>query len=681
LADATSQVPPPQLIAWEITRACPLACRHCRASAHPEPYEGELSTAECFRVLDHIAAFARPTIILTGGEPLLRPDVFDLAARASTLGLSPVLATCGRPLTDAVAAHLREVGVRAVSISIDGAEAASHDAFRGTPGAFDTALAALATARRAGLVTQVNTTVTRLNRAELPALRDLAIRAGAAVFNPFLLVPTGRGRDLTGLALSAPEYEETLAWLADQEDRTDLRIRVTCAPHYQRILRERRPRDTDTAPPGPRGCLGGKTFAFISHRGVVQICGFLDLACGDLRREDFDFRRIWETSEVLRHVRDVDAYHGRCGRCEYRQVCGGCRARAFALTGDYLAEEPLCVYQPRKVAATPLDALDATDRRLLTTVQADLPVTERPFDVLAERLGLDAADVVRRIARLRSDGFIRRLGPVFDSHRLGYTSTLVAARVPPERLTEVAALVGALPGVTHSYERRHAWNFWFTLITRSSDEIDRLLAALRRQTGLADFHSLPALTVYKIRVQFDLTGDAAVARPPSLPAAGPPVAISEAQRELVRRLQTGLPVEPEPFAAMAAALGQPAARIVDQVRAWLDAGVIRRFGAVVRPRALGDRAGGMAGLHVAADRIDAVGRRLAARPEISHCYRRPPMPDFPYNLFAMVHGHTEAEVRDLVNREAADLDLPDHDLLFSGTEFKKSSMLFFTDSV
>jgi len=343
----------PRLIAWELTRSCPLACRHCRAAARPTPYPGELTTDEGRRLLDHIASFAKPTMILTGGEPMLRPDLYDLAAYAHGLGLAVVMAPCGMLIDDEAAAKMIHAGIQAISISIDGATAASHDAFRGAAGAFDGAVRGIEAARRAGLAFQVNTTVTRANLAELPAILDLAVRLGAGVFNPFLLVPTGRGRDLADQEISPQEYERTLHWLADQEGRAGLRIRVTCAPHYARILRERRTAGRPARGATPRasapatGCLGGKAFAFISHIGKVQICGFLEMECGDLRREDFDFRRIWESSEVFRKVRQVNGYGGRCGVCEFRRLCGGCRARAFAVTGDYLGEEPFCVYQPR----------------------------------------------------------------------------------------------------------------------------------------------------------------------------------------------------------------------------------------------------------------------------------------------------------------------------------------------
>jgi len=358
----------PRLIAWEVTRSCPLACKHCRAAAHLEPYAGELSTDECRRVLDNIASFAKPTMILTGGEPMLRTDIYDIAEYAHRLGLPVVMAPCGKFVDDEAVSRMKKAGIHCISISIDGATAASHDAFRGIKGAFDFALRATEAAKRGGLDFQINTTITQHNLAELPAILDLAVRLGATVFNPFLLVPTGRGKELAGQEILPEDYERALHWLAGQEGRTDIRMRVTCAPHYTRVLHQQNmvsresktsaPSVTGTAVVPPhshpgqpaargKGCLGGKAFAFISHVGKVQICGFLETECGDLRRENLDFRKIWETSSVFRAMRDVDHYHGKCGRCEYRRICGGCRARAYAMTDDYLAEEPFCIYQPR----------------------------------------------------------------------------------------------------------------------------------------------------------------------------------------------------------------------------------------------------------------------------------------------------------------------------------------------
>jgi len=335
----------PRLIAWEVTRSCMLACKHCRAAARQEPYEGELSTDECFSLLDNIASFAKPIIILTGGEPMLRPDIYDIAAHSTALGLRTVMAPCGALIDDESAVKIRESGITHISISIDGATPESHDAFRGVPGAFAGSMKGLEAAKRAGLQFQINTTITQHNLDELPQILDLAVELGAGVFNPFLLVPTGRGKDLADQEISAAEYEKTLRWFATQQDRDDIAIRVTCAPHYQRILRQE-----GVHKGGPhvvKGCMGGQSFAFISHRGIVQICGFLETPCGDVRAEGLDFRKIWDNSEVFARMRDIRGYHGRCGRCEYGKVCGGCRARAFAITGDYLNEEPFCLYEPK----------------------------------------------------------------------------------------------------------------------------------------------------------------------------------------------------------------------------------------------------------------------------------------------------------------------------------------------
>ena len=670
----------PRLIAWEVTRSCVLACKHCRGAAQMTPYADELSTDECRRLLDNIAAFSKPTIILTGGEPMLREDIYDIARYACDLGLHTVMAPCGLLLNDETARKILEAGVRHISISLDGATATSHDAFRGIGGVFDDALRGLEAAKKAGLEFQINTTVSQHNINELPDILELAVRLKAQVFNPFLLVPTGRGKALADQEISAEDYEKTLHWLASQQGRRDIRIRVTCAPHYKRILRQL----GQGPPPGPhafKGCMGGHSFAFVSHRGKVQICGFLDTECGDVRAEDFDFRKIWETSEVFRRVRDVDSYHGRCGVCEYRKVCGGCRARAFALTGDILAEEPFCVHQPkRSPAGSTCDAageLDELDKKILSIIQTDLPVAERPFDVLAERLRVDPVDVLAGVTRLRKRGIIRRLGPVFTSARLGYASTLVAAAVPPERLKEIARLVTQLPGVTHNYRREHAYNLWFTLTATSSGEVERIIADLKRQTGIDAFYSLPAMAIYKIRVDFQLDSDKSVADAPALQPDVEPVQLSEDQKELVRLLQDDLPPVAEPFSPVADKLGWSVADVVAQVAKWLDQGVIRRFGAVVHHRRLGFDANGMAVFRVPDDLIDDAGRRLARRSEISHCYQRPPLPNFPYNLFAMVHGQSETQVRHLVQRLSAELHLPEYDVLFSTAEFKKVSMRYF----
>lgn len=343
----------PRLIAWEVTRTCNLSCIHCRASAKLGHYQGELTTAEGQRLLEEIASFSQPILILTGGEPLMRPDIFELIAHGSALGLRMVLSSNGTPITAELARKMVEAGVKRVSISLDGATDESHDRFRQMAGAFKGALSGIELIKQAGLEFQVNTTITQCNLSELPAIQELACRLGAAAHHIFLLVPTGRGKDLAEQEISATDYEQALHWFYDQRERVPLHLKATCAPHYYRILRQRAKEEGKPVTPDTfgldamtKGCLGGQSFAFISHRGEVQICGYLEVKCGDVRQESF--RQIWNYSPVFLQMREVNRYHGRCGRCEYRRVCGGCRARAYAASGDYLGEEPLCAYQPQR---------------------------------------------------------------------------------------------------------------------------------------------------------------------------------------------------------------------------------------------------------------------------------------------------------------------------------------------
>jgi heme b synthase len=330
------------MVAWELTRGCNLACRHCRAAAMAAIPPGELSTDECLALIDEIASFAQPTLILTGGEPLLRPDLFAIAQHATVRGLRAVAATNGTLLDAPAARSLVEAGVRRVSISLDGKDAASHDALRGVPGAFDGALRGIAAAREAGLPFQLNTTVTTENAGQLPDLFALAVRLGAAAHHIFLLVPTGRAADLRGLELDARRYESVLHWLADRYADSPIELRATCAPFFYRILRQR------GIPTQARGCLAGQSFCFISHTGDVQPCGYFDLACGNVRTQPL--RDIWEHAPLFRQLRDPAAYEGKCGACEFVRVCGGCRARAYEATGDPLAPEPLCAHVPRGFA-------------------------------------------------------------------------------------------------------------------------------------------------------------------------------------------------------------------------------------------------------------------------------------------------------------------------------------------
>jgi len=341
-----------RLLAWEVTRTCNLSCVHCRAAAIDKPYANEFGTQECRSLLDEVVSFASPIIILTGGEPLLRPDIFEIASYGTAKGLRMVLATNGTLLDVEGSRRLRDSGIQRVSISIDGATAESHDRFRQVEGAFAGALRGIAFLKEAGLEFQINTTVSKVNLEELPAIQNLAVALGAVAHHLFLLVPTGRAKEFREQEIDAADYERTLHWFYDQRRRVPLQLKATCAPHYQRIMRERARADGETITVKThgldavsRGCLGGSSFLFVSHLGQVQPCGYLELDCGNVRERRLG--EIYRNSPLLQNLRNVDCYRGKCGVCEYRKVCGGCRARAFEATGDYLEAEPLCAYAPR----------------------------------------------------------------------------------------------------------------------------------------------------------------------------------------------------------------------------------------------------------------------------------------------------------------------------------------------
>jgi len=338
-----------RLVAWEITRSCNLSCIHCRASAGRGPYPDELTTEECKKVLDEIASFSSPIIIFTGGEPLLRPDIFEIVGHGQNLGLNMAMAVNGVLLDDETANKMVEHGIQRISISIDGATAETHDAFRNVPGAFEGALRGIEAAKRAGLPFQINTTITKINLDEIPDILKMAVELGAVAHHIFLLVPTGRGKELEEQEITPGQYERTLNWFYDQREKVPIQLKATCAPHYYRILRQRAAEEgkevsfeTHGMDAVTRGCLGGTAFCFISHVGQLSPCGYLELDCGNVRKEGF--RRAWEESEIFKELRDFSKYGGKCGSCRYLKVCGGCRARAYARTGDYMAEEPYCIY-------------------------------------------------------------------------------------------------------------------------------------------------------------------------------------------------------------------------------------------------------------------------------------------------------------------------------------------------
>jgi AdoMet-dependent heme synthase len=348
-----------RLVAWEITRRCNLFCAHCRASSKDEQYEDELSLLECYQLIDQIAKLGKPIIILTGGEPLARPDVLEIAKYAVGKGLKVVMGTNGTLVTKGIAVELKAVPVSRLAISLDFPIPELQDKFRGKQGAYREALDGIANAREAGIEVQINSTITKLNVDYLADLLELSLKVGAMAFHPFLLVPTGRGKGLADQELSPQQYEETLNWIYDKqlEMGDSIFFKPTDAPHYMRILSQRQS-ETSSNDNGrsasshnpmqtiTRGCLAGIGFCFISHRGVVQGCGYLDIEAGNVRKQSFS--EIWADSTLFQQLRDLSNIKGKCGVCEYKRICGGCRARAYEITGDYLEAEPYCVYEPTK---------------------------------------------------------------------------------------------------------------------------------------------------------------------------------------------------------------------------------------------------------------------------------------------------------------------------------------------
>jgi len=325
------------LVAWEITKSCNLYCAHCRAEAAYGPYEDELSIEECYRVIDEILEVDKPIIILSGGEPLAREDVLEIAKYAVSKGLRVAMGSNGTLVTEEMAAKMKDVPISRLAISLDFPVAELQDDFRGKKGAFEEAMAGILNARRAGIEVQINCTITKLNVSLLGQILSLAQEVGAVAFHPFLLVPTGRGKDLESVELSPQQYEETLNWIYDKQVELGDRMffKPTDAPHYLRVVKQRekqshrngtaetkRPASATDGHPMQsisRGCLAGTGFCFISHRGSVQGCGYLDVEAGNVRKESFS--QIWANSTLFRKLRDLSNIKGKCGVCEYKRIC------------------------------------------------------------------------------------------------------------------------------------------------------------------------------------------------------------------------------------------------------------------------------------------------------------------------------------------------------------------------
>lgn len=346
----------PKWIAWEITRRCNLACVHCRSSSSPATLDKlDFSTKQGYQVIDAIASFSKPVLVLSGGEPLLREDIFELASYGTRRGLRMALATNGTLVTEETCENIQSAGIKVVSLSVDGATALIHDTFRKQAGAFSGSLQAAALLKKHDIPFIINSSFTRKNSHEMQNIYQLAKQLGATAWYMFMVVPTGRGEELLSELLTSDDYQATLDWHYEMEAGEDkMLVRPTCAPHYYRIRFQKnkakglkiKSRTLSFSTGGGKGCIAGQTIMVIDVEGNVIPCSYLPISAGNVFK--MSLSDIWNHSEVFNNLRDFTLYGGRCGECEFIKICGGCRARAHYLNGSYMAEEPLCDYQPQK---------------------------------------------------------------------------------------------------------------------------------------------------------------------------------------------------------------------------------------------------------------------------------------------------------------------------------------------
>jgi heme b synthase len=340
----------PRVVVWESTRACSFACLHCRAQAQKAPDPKQLSTEEALRLVEQIAEFGEPIFIISGGDPLERTDIFEVAKYATNMRIRVVMSPSGSSLTPKVIEKMKASGVKMISVSLDGSNAEIHDGFRQVQGAFGTSLSNIGYAREAQLPFQVNTTVTKHNLQDLPRIMNRVLELGAAAWDVFMLVPTGRGK-LT-MEITPKQYEETMNFVYESSLKSPIPIKMTCSPHYSRVAIQRNSslcgssaQNRSGSHGGTRGCMAGNGFCFVSHIGEVFGCGFLPIRAGSIREKRL--KEIYQESPLFLELRNPLSLRGKCGGCEYKLVCGGCRARAFSVKGDYLQGEPYCEYMPK----------------------------------------------------------------------------------------------------------------------------------------------------------------------------------------------------------------------------------------------------------------------------------------------------------------------------------------------
>jgi radical SAM protein with 4Fe4S-binding SPASM domain len=353
-----------RLLFWETTIKCNLSCAHCRRLESSEALDKDLSTKQAKDLINQLAELGKdqpfmPVLVFSGGEPLCRDDLFELLGKAKSTGLTTALATNGTLIDAAIAEKLHKSGLARVAVSLDGATAEVHNLLRRSQGSFEKAIDGIKHLRGRQVPFQINITLTKHNAHQLHDMYELAKSLRAVALHIFMLVPVGCGETIAETDMLSPqEYEDMLTEISRLERQADLQIKVTCGPHYERVIRQqglnknRIAAGSNVPGRGPggkvsRGCLAGLGVLFVSHKGDVFPCGYLPVNCGNILEQKL--KDIWQSSEDLARLRDSNLLEGKCGLCGYREVCGGCRARAYAATGNYMAEEPFCAYVPQDV--------------------------------------------------------------------------------------------------------------------------------------------------------------------------------------------------------------------------------------------------------------------------------------------------------------------------------------------
>lgn len=346
----------PFIVIWEATRACDLACTHCRAEAMPEPHAEQLTDDEVRGLIDHVRGeFGKVLFVITGGDPLKRPGLTELIRYGDRAGLRMAITPSATPLlTPEAIAELRDAGIKRIAISLDGADAATHDAFRGFPGTYERTLRALEAARDLGLEAQINTSVGEANRDQLPQIADLCRWYEISLWSVFILVPTGRATE--DLLMTAKQHEQVYRQLAELATQPDLPfdIKTTAGQPFYRV-RQNVFKQAGLDPHARRGLRApggvndGKGFVFVDHIGQVQPSGFLPINCGSIRERSL--AAIYRFDPTFVRLRRPESFEGKCSWCEFHHACGGSRSRTYALTGDPFASDPTCVYHPKQVAS------------------------------------------------------------------------------------------------------------------------------------------------------------------------------------------------------------------------------------------------------------------------------------------------------------------------------------------